>query len=423
MKKLISIVLVLFTTVALGACVRDGLPEEELLDYDFSVYFGASLDPIAADELTTGFEQETGLKVRAITESDTKKAEKTLLRELRSTQPPAAYIVSKETELDGLEAGELFPFVVNGSGLVVDTALVSEWFGEDLSSRFIDDLSNCTGEQWLTFIRVADLYISGDISGTVTLGENKYTFPEKKGVLTSELNGVFAIPGGEPLSFVNMLTENAYFFAPDAVLSFQAVSEGIAELTSSLAGKYASGLRGTDFTNPLYYSVAETFEVFALGKAVFMPMSTYDYDAIFALNASKADNLTLIPIKLPALENQKIQIETSYSFALNQQNSQYEENAKAFIEYVQNCREQYLNSLCNAAAYQLNAGRAYEAKKNPDMLVDFEAELEKSKELPIYLATRNLDEEKIAAFTEYLQSLWPDADVTGETKDNGVIPA
>jgi ABC-type glycerol-3-phosphate transport system substrate-binding protein len=407
----------LFTTLTLDACTRDGLPEEDLIEYDFSVYFGASLDPILADELTTGFEQETGLKVRAITESDTKKAEKTLIRELRSTQPPAAYIVSKETELDGLETSELFPFVVNGSGLAIDTALVSEWFGEDLSSRFIDDLSNCTGEQWLTFIRVADLYISGDISGAVTLDGNKYTFPEKKGVLTSELNGVFAIPGGEPLPFVNMLTENAYYFAPDSVLSFQAVSEGIAELTSSLAGKYASGLRGTDFTNPLHYSVAETFEVFALGKAVFMPMSTYDYDTILALNASKADSLALVPIKLPALENEKIQIEKTYSFALNSQTLLYKDNAKAFVEYALNCGEQYLNSLCNAAAYQLNAGRAYEAKKTPEVLVDFESELGKSKELQIYLATRNLDEEKITAFTEYLQSLWPQTEAVKDTMD------
>jgi ABC-type glycerol-3-phosphate transport system substrate-binding protein len=407
----------MFTTVVLCSCVGVGLPEEDLIDYDFSVYFGAALDPIAADELTTEFEQKTGLKVRAITESDTKKAEKTLLRELRSTQPPAAYIVSKETELDGLETNELFPYVVNGSGLAIDKALVSEWFGEDLSNKFIDNLSNCTGKQWLTFIRVMDLYISGDISGTVTLSGNKYTFPEKKGVLTSELNGVFAIPGGEPLTFVNMLTENAYYFAPDAVLSFQAISEGIAELTSSIAGKYAVGLRGTDFTNPLYFSEAETFEIFALGKAVFMPMSTYDYDTILALNASKADNLALVPIKLSVLENEKIQIEKTYSFALNSRTPQYEDNVKTFIEYVQNCREQYLNSLCNSAAYQLKAGRAYESKKTPEVLVDFETELKKNEELSIYLATRNLDEEKIVAFTEYLQSLWPQAEAVEDAMD------
>jgi hypothetical protein len=207
-------------------------------------------------------------------------------------------------------------------------------------------------------------YIAGAANVTVTLNGNNYALADTKGRYTSQLNGVFAVSGAEP-DFVGQtlmdmasvtanhdaLNQSRLLSTPQAFTSVVPVLDtyisALNLYTSDIAGMYAPGVRGDDFINDDVYSSEYTNAVFANQKAVFTPFDSEDYAVDGYADATQAEHIVILPVKMPYSEhwlsgyigpinvNKSIQLSTEYSLCVNEQAPvEYADAARAFIDWL-----------------------------------------------------------------------------------------
>jgi hypothetical protein len=234
---------------------------------------------------------------------------------------------------------------------------------------FIEDIRLSSYNEWTAFIDNLDSYISGAGDAAGTLNGKAYTFAGAKGRFSSRLNGVFAVGGAEP-SFVgtmlidmasmtsdnDALSRSRLFSTPQAFTSVVPVLDtytaALETYTSHIAGLYAPGVKGDDFINREIYSPEYTGSVFAEQRAVFTPFDSEDYAVSGLADATQAEHLVILPVKMPYAEhwlsgylgasdvNKSIQMSTEYSLCVNEQAPASDADAaRAFIAWLLADRE------------------------------------------------------------------------------------
>jgi hypothetical protein len=371
-------------------------------DYDFSVFFGHSEDPITIGRIVLRYKAETGVSIRPIMTDADAADERFLVRYLGASDPPAAFAMPYEAADIVSAAGIGWRF--RGSGFAADRRVLADLIGAPDAAApevnaFIEDIRSASYAEWSAFIDNLSSYIDGVGYSYGILNDNAYAFASAKGRFSSRLNGVFAISGAEP-SFVGStlmdmasmtsdreaLSRSRLFSTPQAFTSVVPVLDtyvtALEAYTSHIAGLYAPGVRGDDFISQEIYSSEYTGSVFAENRAVFMPFDSEDYAESDVADATQAEYIVLLPVKMPYAEhwlsgylgasgvNKSIQMRTEYSLCVNEQVSASEADAaRVFIEWLMNDRE-------SIDAVQLCLSEYYESGSELLLLTDNEREKE-----------------------------------------------
>jgi hypothetical protein len=315
---------------------------EDEAAYDFSMFFGHTMDPIVIDRILTRYKVETDVNIRAITTEADARNERFLRRYLNASDPPAAFVFDEVSDRDALVAagyvttapavavgaaettGGGLAWRYRGIGFAADGRVLADLFGTADADRVVEDIRLSTWTEWTAFIAGLEEYIS-DTTSSVTpvafsLNGKPYAFVPEKGGYSADLNGVFALEGSDSAFVSALLLDRATATSGKKILSissilstpqalsaatpvFDAYTSALETYTDHLGGLYAEGIRGDDFVNVDIYSPEYAVDVFAAGRAVFFPFDSEQYDALKETNATQAEHIVLLPVKMPYSQN------------------------------------------------------------------------------------------------------------------------
>jgi hypothetical protein len=391
--------------VAPASGINGGLADVEA--YDFSVFFGHAEDPITISRIVGRYKAETGVSIEPIMTDEGAADDRFLQRYMSASNPPAAFALSADADgsVDyAMESGYVDPSASDmtaadflpspgrsddsayaaaynassaagigwrfrGVGLASDRRVLADLIGEPDAAApsvdsFIEDIRLADYKEWSAFTEGLDRYISGVTYAAITLNGKPYSFASTKGRYSSSLNGVFAVSGAD-LSFVSdrllnlaamtsdaaSLTRSRMLTTPQALTVISPVINtylsALDAYTSRIGGLYAPGIRGDDFTNEEIYSTGYVRSVFSSCRAVFMPLDSAEYADEADRDATQAEQIVMLPIKLPYAENwlsgylgatevnEAIQLSTAYSLCVNAgAPPDVKAQAKSFVEWL-----------------------------------------------------------------------------------------
>lgn len=332
-------------------------------DYDIFIYNSNANIGSAFRKMCDEYTAKTGVIIRTVTPSDEVNNFDNLKDYLASEYPPDIFTVSNMQDLKVLKENsqiwdfsnateESFkeavnnipenlrlssnttdnfgvPYNVEGFGMLVDPKMVASLFGGDKYRLVLNDLKECSYEEFSGFINALNLYINSDVISEFTLNNNSYTFVSGKGEMSKNLNGVFSFPAGVSKYVGNYLINiplSAIFATPAAanvsnemqVNGFKDVfmkfTDALETITLNMSGPNGPLGRGSEFVSNTQNSTSQAMKNFVGGKALFLIASTEDYNNLSVFDLSVAKRSVFIPIKMPIL---KEDVSSSESIAKN----------------------------------------------------------------------------------------------------------
>jgi len=423
-------------------------PEPAGTDYEFTVFFGGSADQIEVGELVAQYQAATGITIEAIFADSADTELRDLKRALTSAEPPAAFVFTQpadeETAADAAfltEEGYLpadtspAAFGMVGRGLVVDKRVLSDLTGGD-TEAFLAAAASATYSEWQTYIIALGDYIRNGTVSEYVLSGMTFRFPEVKGSYAQALNGVYAVDGGDKQFYGDFLISQATMTtSPEAFVLAEETSteaafavaapvfgvyiQGLGDMTESLAGEYAAGIRGDDFISSTNYSRTETFRIFMDGRAVFTPAYSTDYALLMSMGAEKAANLVMLPLKLPYAENgisemvgerrvnASLQVNVQQYITLNANaEADTAEKAAAFVTWFAAADSEWDNALESSVRAYASEGRTVPYPAASVLSEDFAKAAFKKSGVPKYLKTKTWNEQTTQEFSLFLLTTW-----------------
>jgi hypothetical protein len=438
----LALMLLIVTTLTLSACFDESkvnggsgyTGDEE--DYEFIAYFGNSEDGIAIEEALSSYEVDTGIKIKSVLSDG---SERGIRRQLKSDEIPAVYVLPYETDISTIEddgyvfdlsetmtgtSGKGFPWSVNGFGLVSDTRLIAELAGAGVQvDTYAADIRLASYAEWLQFSAALEEYIVKGTTAKYTLNGHEYSFPAKKSEFLAKLNGVYAVAGADQNIMANRLLSLS--FADDDV---EAISESPSEdaavraglnvyiatldmLTSPLAGRFAAGIRGTDFLNEEKYSGEAAAGIFAADKAAFLVCDSDTYSSFESLNAEKAASTTMFPLKTSNASTQSgILVRSVYTMYVNKSlPDDIQKKAIDFINWYSDYSLAQNNILENSVRSYLNDGSALNFPVETKKFENFSQKSYEDKNVQTFLCDSAWDTEKLSGLMAALALDWDDS--------------
>jgi hypothetical protein len=406
--------------------VGDGMTDAA--DYDFTAYFGTPDDGILIEEAVSAYAEETGVKVGTIVSDENERAVRRLLN---SDNPPALSVLSSETgaaeltesdtlrDLSGTETG-IIPWNALGFGLVADKRLMAELAAGANANTYIADMRRADYTEWANFITGLDAYIRNGTPAPYTLNGKNYAFPKAKGERTAELNGVYAVAGGDPSLTVGRLMSVVFSGLDAAEIETASTDDTAAEsaldkyavtfetYTATLAGRFAPGIRGTDFINKEKYSRENAEKIFTGGKAAFLLADSDVYGDIHELNAAMAEDSVMLPLKtLSAKAPGSILTESRYRIYANDDVSEdVKQKALDFAQWLSKYKLEHMNALEKSVASYCVSGDVTEFPGETKQLEDFGDNVYKNDEIMALMADPVWDAAKRSAFSAALTAVW-----------------
>ncbi|MDR1068641.1 MAG: extracellular solute-binding protein [Clostridiales Family XIII bacterium] len=401
-------------------------------EHDFIAYFGTPDDGIFIEEAVSAYEEQTGIKIETIVSDGNERAVRRLLN---SDDPPAVYVLPSKTgasdivesdvltdlsnTLAGTENGGL-PWNALGFGLVADKRLMAELAGGANADTYLADMRAANYTEWATFITGLDVYIRNGTPEPYTLNGKNYTFPAKKGARSAELNGVYSVAGGDSSLIVGRLMSVVFSGLDTEEIAVTSSDDTVVEpvldkytatfeaYTATLAGRFAPGIRGTDFINKEKYSKENAEKIFTGGKAAFLLADSDAYDDIRKLNAEMAEDSVMLPLKtLSAKSPGSILTESRYRVYANEDVSEREKTeALDFARWLSEYRLEHSNALEKSVASYCVSGDIIEFPGETKQLENFEENVYKNDEITALMADPVWDAAKRAAFSAALSAAW-----------------
>lgn len=380
-------------TLAMCGCGKKDDSDDKLgnaakKDYDIFIYNTNTNIGSAFRAMCDEYTAKTGVIIRTVTPTDDANTFDNLKDYLAGEYPPDIFTVSNMQDLKILKENsqvwdfnnateETFkeavnkipenlrlssnttdnfgvPYNVEGFGMLVDPKMISSLFGGDKYRLVLNDLKECSYEEFSEFVNALNLYIDSESITEFTLNNNSYTFVTNRGDLSKNLNGVFTFPAGIPKYTGNYLLNiplSAIFStAAAANISnelqvnnfkdiFMKFTDTVEMMSASMSGPSGPLFKGKDFISNSQNSISQSMKNFVNGKALFLVASTEDYNNLSMFDLSVAKRSVFIPIKMPIMRES---VSSSAEIAKNLN--------KSITAYVPNY-------------YCINANSSSEAKK------------------------------------------------------------
>jgi hypothetical protein len=179
-------------------------------------------------------------------------------------------------------------------------------------------------------------------------------------------------------------------------------------LTSSLAGRFAPGIRGTDFLNEEKYPYESAAEIFATDRAAFLPADSRIYSDVSNLNAVKAESCIIIPVKTVNPEaSSKILARGLYTIYVNaDMPDDVQQKAIDFVRwYSKYCATQN-DVLEKSVRSYFDSGDVLAFDEPATKLENFAQNVYKDEAVRTLLANPMWNAEKLTEFTFTLELEW-----------------
>jgi raffinose/stachyose/melibiose transport system substrate-binding protein len=202
------------------------------------------------------------------------------------------------------------PYNVEGYGYIADKAMLQEIFGTDPTA----DIQAASYDEWENLVTTMTAWIANPSAAKVTLNGMDYTLAAKKGALSSNLTGVFAVMGSEKWTygdhFLNVAINSVFATSREAAAAtdddvaklegaFMAYAKALDLKTSNLAGADGPAQRGQDFVSSAKFGYDQAVQIFAQSKAMFLKQGNWAFGNIEGVNADMAARLEFLPVKMP----------------------------------------------------------------------------------------------------------------------------
>lgn len=207
------------------------------------------------------------------------------------------------------------PLMLEGYGYIFDRDMLADLFGAEDISDLVEDLKNCSYNDFNGFVDAVETYIEAPSDASVTVNGSKYTFALEKTGRAQMLSGVFALTAESSRAYEYLMNYAlAAKFGTNAALSsaaendimgtkgaFSAAAKAIEDITSHISGTGGTIGRGEEFVGGDYtYSAA--VDAFTGGFALFYAGSSSDAADFKKSSVTFGENLDIIPMKLPLAE-------------------------------------------------------------------------------------------------------------------------
>jgi raffinose/stachyose/melibiose transport system substrate-binding protein len=248
-------------------------------------------------------------------------------KEVVNNIPESLRLSSNTTDSFGL------PYTVEAYGFVADPKMLSSLFGGDKYRTVLNDLQECSYEEFASMIQALQVYINSSGISEFTLNGNQYSFVSSKGDLSKNLNGAFSFAAGAAVNSGTYLTNIALASLFKSAAAANIADNSTVESLENPLIKFAqtldmitlnvtgsSGLlgRGSELTSSSQNSTGQAMKNFVNGKSLFLLASTNDYDNLSIFDSLFAKRCVFIPIKMPFGTDD---IKSSTTIAKNMQRS------------------------------------------------------------------------------------------------------
>lgn len=227
--------------------------------------------------------------------------------------------VSSDLALTDLEGNGSYgiPLCLEGYGSIVDTRMLEAIFGSDKVDAFLTNYKLATYDESEKMVKALDEFIKTGSAVTFRLNGESFTTQAKTG-LAEDLNGVFAVAGADPWTYVGHFatgpiggvfkTERDAMVAKDAEVkdmrgAMKAYVKALDLKTSYTAGQKNAIFRGDDYIQSVTNGYDQAVQNFALGRAIFLNQGTWAYTKIVGENAGTANTLEMVPFKFPLTQD------------------------------------------------------------------------------------------------------------------------
>lgn len=325
--------------------------ESKTKDYDIFIYNGDTSIGKSFREMCDEYTKRTGVIIRTVTPTQDDNTIENLDSYINSEYPPDIFTVSSIDELEKWQQVESIwdfnnateenfknvvnkipsglrlssntsdnfgvPTTVQGHGFIVDPKMIASLFGGDKYLKVLNDLQNCSYEEFNALVDALSSYISSGSASEVTLNSKTYSFSATRGELSEKLKGVFSIPAPDAKVsgsyLMNPILASIFSSPAEAVIAdenqlsllenpLNKYTEMLDMISTYTAG--ASGIlsRGTDYISSSKNGITPSIKNFINGKSVFLLGSTTDYDNISVFDVSVAKRCVFVPIKSPVTD-------------------------------------------------------------------------------------------------------------------------
>lgn len=336
-------------------------------DYDIFIYNSDTNIGTAFRSMCDEYTNRTGIIIRTVTPTETDNTVDNLSNYLNGEHPPDIFTVNNISELKKWKSNSNIwdfsnatedsfktvvnnipeslrlssnttdsfglPYTVEAYGFLVDPKMISSLFGGDKYRTVLNDLQECTYEEFASMVESLRTYISSSGITEFTLNGNAYSFISSKGDLSKNLNGVFSFAAGSAKNsgtyLANIALASLFKSAGAANIADDTTvgnlesplikfAQALDMITLNVAG--SSGLlgRGIEIVSNTQNSVGQSMKNFINGKSLFLLASTSDYDNLSIFNSLVAKRCVFIPIKMPFATDD---IKSSDSIAKNMRRS------------------------------------------------------------------------------------------------------
>ncbi len=333
MKKIFGLAAASAAALTLASCG---------VDYDLYIYNSKGENADAFEAMAETYENEKGIKVKTFSIGSGQDHMETLRAEMNSKNKPAIFSIQGLKELQEWEEGGFaldynsvdnhdefealvdqvgtsqqltsdgqkqygIPYNVEGYGHIVNTTYLKSLFNNP-ASTLVDDLKLSTYAEFANLVTTIQAFAASDSVGgtTLTLNSNTYTLAN---AAPAQLDGAFSVMGAEKWTYgdhsINVALATAFKTPAEAAAAanldgLQGALEAYAKMldlkTSNLG---MSGLtRGSEFVTSTKGGYDPAIAEFVNGSALFIKQGNWAYGNIADVDASYAEDLEFIPVKL-----------------------------------------------------------------------------------------------------------------------------
>lgn len=355
--KFLGLIAFAAAALCLSGCSKNDSAQEKTTaikkDYDICIYNTDTTIGSALRKMCDEYTEKTGLIIRTITPTDDDNTIEHLESYIDSEYFPDIFTVSSINELEKWKAKNAvwdfgnatedsfktitnnipeylklssntadsfgIPYTIEGFGFIADPKMIASLFGSDKYSAAINDLKECSFDEFRSFTEAVRAYVNGSGIYTFTLNGKNYSFKPEKTSLSKNLNSTFSVAANTPKNISMYLANSALASVfKTAAVANTANNEAISSLSSplvkfaetldlitlNLAGSTGSMGRGTEITSSSQNNSTAAMKNFINGKSVFLLASTQDYNSLATFNSLIAKRCVFIPIKMPIDESE-----------------------------------------------------------------------------------------------------------------------
>jgi hypothetical protein len=199
------------------------------------------------------------------------------------------------------------PMTIRGVGFAVDPKIFAKIFGEGKYKSFLNDLNNCSYDEFKNFVQNASRFIKNEKPEILNLQGKSYVFSENKDNIN--LKSVFSLSAESPmLGAMNSALSAAFNSSSDFTCSpdlkkFESAAESFIKSIEFISENTKFG-RGIHMNDGEINSQKQSAKEFAAGESILFLTDDTSFRDIKIYHPELASRIFYVPFKIPIKLNE-----------------------------------------------------------------------------------------------------------------------